>query len=310
VSAGAAVGLAALQRPAAEAGRQLQGALDEVLGRGTVTLNAPTPLLPGKFRRTEFLVADGIRYGEGQALDIWRKAGVTGAPVLIQVHGGAWTSGDRRTQNLPLLAHMAEQGWVCVAVDYRLGPKNRWPAQIVDVKRAIAWVRANIERYGGDPSFIAITGGSAGGHLAALAAVTGNDPAFQPGFEDADTSVQAGAPLYGVYDLDALNEDGSTGLRDHVRKVMIDNEPDVAAASPIHRVTPDSPPLLVVHGNRDEVVSVNQAREFATRARELGAPIGYAELPYAHHAFESLPSARALATAHAVEQFLSHLAKH
>ncbi|QUQ63272.1 alpha/beta hydrolase [Kutzneria sp. CA-103260] len=310
VSAGAAVGLAALQRPAAETGRHLQGALDEVLGHGTVTLNAPTPAWPGKFRRGEFIAAEGVGYGNDQVLDVWRKPGVTGAPVLIQVHGGAWTSGDRRQQNLPLLAHLADRGWVCVAIDYRLGPKNRWPAQIVDVKRAIAWVRANIERYGGDPSFIAITGGSAGGHLAALAAVTGNDPAFQPGFEDADTSIQAGVPLYGVYDLDARNEDGSSGLRDHVRRVMIDEERDVAAASPIHRITPDSPPLLVVHGNRDEVVSVNQAREFATRARELGAPIGYAELPYAHHAFDSLPSARTAATAHAVELFLSQLAKH
>lgn len=310
VSAGAAVGLAALQRPAADTGRHLQGALDEVLGRGTVTLNAPTPLLPGKFRRKEFIAADGVDYGNGQLLDVWRKPGVTGAPVLIQVHGGGWTAGDRRQQSLPLLAHLADRGWVCVAVDYRLGPNNRWPAQIVDVKRAIAWVRANIEQYGGDPSFIAITGGSAGGHLAGLAAVTGNDPAFQPGFEDADTSIQAGALLYGVYDLAALNDDGTSGLRDHVRRAMIDDERDVPLASPIHRVTPDSPPLLVLHGNRDEIVSVNQAREFATRARELGAPIGYAELPYAHHAFDSLPSARTVASAHAVEQFLSHLAKH
>jgi acetyl esterase/lipase len=312
VSAGAAIGLAALQKPANETRRHLQGALDEALGRGAVELWAPTPALPQKFRRAEFIVADGIRYGEGQALDVWRKAGVTGAPVMIQVHGGAWTSGSRRQQNLPLLAHLADNGWVCVAVDYRLGPKNRWPAQIVDVKRAIAWVRANIERYGGDPSFIAVTGGSAGGHLAGLAALTGNDPAFQPGFETADTSVQAGALLYGVYDLSALNDDGSSGLRDHVHRVMIDDEPEspaFRAASPIHRLTPDSPPLLVVHGDRDELVSVNQAREFATRARELGTSFGYAELPYAHHAFDAIAGARTVATAHAVEQFLSHLAK-
>jgi acetyl esterase/lipase len=312
VSAGAAAGLAALHKPAADTRRHLQGALDEVLGRGAVELWAPTPALPGRFRRAEFIAAEGIHYTEGQALDVWRKAGVTGAPVLIQVHGGSWTGGDRRQQNLPLLAHLADSGWVCVAVDYRLGPKNRWPAQIVDVKRAIAWVRANIERYGGDPSFIAITGGSAGGHLAGLAAVTGNDPAFQPGFPDADTSVQAGVLLYGVYDLSAHNDDGSTGLRDHVRRVMIDDEPGSAAfraASPIHRVGPDSPPLLVIHGDRDEIVSVNQAREFATRARELGAPVGYAELPYAHHAFDALASARTAATVRAVELFLSRLAK-
>ena len=312
VSAGAAVGLAALQKPATEARRHLQGALDEVLGRGEVELWAPTPALPQKFRRREFIAAEGVNYTEDQLLDVWRKPGITGAPVLIQVHGGSWTGGDRRQQNLPLLAHLADNGWVCVAIDYRLGPKNRWPAQIVDVKRAIAWVRANIERYGGDPAFVAITGGSAGGHLAGLAALTGNDPAFQPGFEDADTAIQAGALLYGVYDLSAHNDDGSTGLRDHIHRVMIDDEPESPTfqdASPIHRVGPDSPPLLVIHGNRDEIVSVNQAREFATHAREIGAPIGYAELPYAHHAYDMLPTARSVATAHAVEQFLSHLAK-
>ncbi|MEV6608341.1 alpha/beta hydrolase [Kutzneria sp. NPDC051319] len=312
VSLGAAVGLAALQKPANDTRRHLQGAVDEALGRGAVEVWAPTPALPQGYRRKEFIVADGVRYSGDQQLDVWRKAGVTGAPVLIQVHGGSWTGGDRRQQNLPLLAHMADNGWVCVAVDYRLGPKNRWPAQIVDVKRAIAWVRDNIERYGGDPSFIAVTGGSAGGHLAGLAALTGNDPAFQPGFEDADTSIQAGALLYGVYDLSAFNEDGSSGLRDHIQRVMIDDDPDSAAfrdASPIHRLTADAPPLLVVHGDRDEIVSVDQAREFATRARELGSPFGYAELPYAHHAFDSVAGARTVATAHAVEQFLSYLAK-
>ena len=93
---------------------------------------------------------------------------------------------------------------------------------------------------------------------------------------------------------------------------MIDDAPDSAAfrdASPIHRLTADAPPLLVVHGDRDEIVSVDQAREFATRARELGSPFGYAELPYAHHAFDSIAGARTVATAHAVEQFLSYLAK-
>ena len=82
------------------------------------------------------------------------------------------------------------------------------PAQIIDVKQAIAWIRENIAAYGGDPDYIAITGGSAGGHLSALAALTPNDPAWQPGFEDADTSVQVAVPHYGVYDMA-----GATGLR-------------------------------------------------------------------------------------------------
>ena len=106
------------------------------------------------------------------------------------------------------MAHLAERGWVCVAVNYRLSPRGTWPDHIVDVKRAIAWVKAHIAEYGGDPDFVAITGGSAGGHLSSLAALTPNVAGFQPGFEDADTSVQAAVPFYGVYDF--TNRDGTS----------------------------------------------------------------------------------------------------
>ena len=82
--------------------------------------------------------------------------------------------GSKRGQAHPLMSHLAGQGWVCVAINYRLSPKSDWPAAVVDVKRAIAWIKSNIAGYGGDPRFIAITGGSAGGHLSALAALTPN----------------------------------------------------------------------------------------------------------------------------------------
>ena len=87
------------------------------------------------------------------------------------------------------MAHLAERGWVCVTANYRLSPRATWPDQIVDVKRALAWTKANIANHGGDPGFVVITGGSAGGHLCALAALTVNVSEFQPGFEGADTSV-------------------------------------------------------------------------------------------------------------------------
>ena len=92
-------------------------------------------------------------------------------------------------------------GWVGFNIDYRLSPAATFPDHLVDVKRAIAWVREHAAEYGADPDFICLTGGSAGGHLCALAALTADDPAYQPGFEDADTSVAAAVPFYGVYDL-------------------------------------------------------------------------------------------------------------
>ena len=143
-------------------------------------------------------------YGKRNHLDIWRRRDLpldSPSPVLVQIHGSAWTKGSKRGQGYPLMARMAERGWVCVAINYSLAPATHWPAHIIDVKRAIAWVKREIAEYGGDPNFIAVTGGSAGGHLSALAALTANDPVFQPGFEDEDTSVQAAVPLYGVYDL-------------------------------------------------------------------------------------------------------------
>ena len=122
-------------------------------------------------------------------------------PAVLQIHGGAWVLGSKNEQGIPLLNHLASCGWVGFNADYRLSPTVKFPGHLVDLKRALVWIREHADEYGVDPNFIAVTGGSAGGHLCALMALTQNDPAFQPGFEDADTSVQAAVPFYGVYDL-------------------------------------------------------------------------------------------------------------
>ncbi|MCW2691104.1 MAG: hypothetical protein JWR37_5994, partial [Mycobacterium sp.] len=166
-----------------------------------------TRVLPHELTRRRYVEKAGtVRYGpHGRAnlADIWRRRDLPRdgrAPVLLQVPGGAWSIGMRRPQAYPLLSHLAERGWICISIDYRVSPRHTWPDHIADVKRALAWIKENIAEYGGDPDFVAITGGSAGGHLAALAALTPNDPEFQPGFEDADTSVVAAVPIYGRYD--------------------------------------------------------------------------------------------------------------
>ena len=132
--------------------------------------------------------ADIVRYGPHRGstyADIWRRRDLPRdgkAPVLLQVPGGAWAIGMRRPQAYPLMSHFAERGWVCVSIDYRVSPVHTWPDHIVDVKRALAWVKEHIAEYGGDPDFVAITGGSAGGHLSALAALTPERPAVATGF--------------------------------------------------------------------------------------------------------------------------------
>ena len=103
------------------------------------------------------------------------------APVFIYIHGGAWVMGNKREQGLPLLYELARRGWVTVTINYRLSPKATWPDHIVDCKRAVAWVRDHIAEYGGDPRFVTVSGGSAGGHLAALLALTPRRPRVSAG---------------------------------------------------------------------------------------------------------------------------------
>lgn len=261
--------------------------------------------------------ADTIRYGpHGRAnlADIWRRADLPRdgrAPVVLQVPGGGWAIGRHRPQGYPLMSHLAEQGWICVSIAYRVSPRHTWPDHIVDVKRALAWIKENIADYGGNPDFVAITGGSAGGHLAALAALTPDDPRYQPGFAEADTSVVAAVPLYGRYDWFSTNGAGRRGFVAFLQKFVV-KKPFAANrrlyrdASPITRVRPDAPPFFVLHGSDDSMIPVEESRQFVAALRRVStAPIAYAEMPHAQHAFDFYGSPRAHYTAEAVGRFLS-----
>ncbi|MGH9029910.1 MAG: alpha/beta hydrolase fold domain-containing protein [Acidimicrobiales bacterium] len=252
-------------------------------------------------------------------LDIFRRRQdpPTAGPVLIHVHGGAWVFGDKREQGFPLMFELARHGWVCVTINYALSPRATWPDHIVDCKRAVSWVRSHIAEYGGDPGFIAITGGSAGGHLCSLLALTAGDPAFQPGFEAEDTSVAACVSMYGVYDMTggrgSLNgstnryDDGMLRLleRQVFKKRIGEDTKLFEDASPLYRVQPDAPPFFVIHGTNDSLVPVVQARRFTEALRSTSkSPVLYAELPRTQHAFDVLPSVR---SAHAVAAILRFL---
>ena len=257
-------------------------------------------------------------WGDGRPrhrLDVYQSRLVPrdNAPVIVYVHGGGWVIGDKREQGKPMMFELVARGWVCVAINYRLSPKAAWPDHIVDVKRALVWVKDHIAEYGGDPGFVAISGGSAGGHLCALAALTDGDPAFQPGFEDADTSVQACVPFYGVMDLtsspggSAIFGPGMVEMLEKtVMKVKEADHPEVfRAASPTYRVHPGAPPFFVLQGENDTLVPVEMARTFVESLRAVSrSPVAYAELPLAQHAFDVVASLRCQATTSAVSDFL------
>ncbi|MCV7407999.1 esterase [Mycobacterium florentinum] len=257
-----------------------------------------------------------VSYGPHRAnrADIWRRRDLprdAKAPVLVQIPGGAWVIGMRRPQAYPLMSHLAARGWVCVSVGYRVSPKHTWPDHIVDVKKALAWVKENIAAYGGDPNFVAITGGSAGGHLSALAALTPNDPEFQPGFEDADTSVTAAVPVYGRYDWFSTAGEGRREFVELLEKFVVKRKLETHRevyldASPIRQLRADAPPFFILHGHDDSLIPVGEAREFVEELRAVSkSPVAYAELPYAQHAFDIFGSPRAHKSAEAVARFLS-----
>ncbi|MGH3613275.1 MAG: alpha/beta hydrolase [Pseudonocardia sp.] len=309
VNALAAAALVDLHRDTARSA----AVLDAVLAPLGVAAGGPAQQVRGgRAGRRAYRRAADIGYGDdpAQRLDVWARPGLPrdgAAPVLVQVHGGGWTGGDKAGSGAPLLGYLAERGWVCVTANYRLGPGHRWPAMIVDVKRAIGWVGANIAHFGGDPGFMAISGGSAGGHLAALAALSPNDPDFQPGFAGVDTTLAAAVPLYGVHDF-SVDEYGLFALLEG--KVFgtthIDDAGSWRQASPLHRAGPHAPPFFVIHGSADTVSSVNQSRRLVHRLRQVSRhEVCYAELPRAQHGFDGLPTARTALTVDAVHRFLT-----
>lgn len=247
-------------------------------------------------------------------LDIVRSRKATPGerrPAVIHVHGGVWLFGSRHEQGLPLLSHLAANGWVGFNIDYRLSPKATMPEHVEDVKRAIAWVREHADELGVDPDFIALTGGSAGGHLTALAALTSTDASLQPGFESSDVAVQAAVPFYGVYGLATAAEDYNQNLKHIVEglvvKASLDEEPEkFARVSPLNRIG-DSPipPFFVVHGTADTIVPVPESRNFVAALRKHSdEPVLYAEMLGGQHSFDSMTTWRSAPVIRAIERFL------
>ncbi len=243
---------------------------------------------PFRVRRHDVRRVANISYGDAgrrNLLDVYHhRSRPSGGPTLIHLHGGAFRSGRKNREGRPLIYRLASQGWVCISANYRLSPPARFPDHLVDLKKVIAWVREHGHDYGADPTTLFVSGSSAGGNLASMAALTPNDPRFQPGFEDADTSVTAAIPLYGYFG--GLDSDEQT------------------PSSPHAYVREDAPPFFVAHGDQDTVVIVQDARAFVETLRGTSTqPVVYAELPRAQHGFDLFHSLRFEPVVDAIEAF-------
>jgi acetyl esterase/lipase len=313
-AAGAAVERALRDALGADYEQQIDPALASSLRRGVPM--GPVLLKPFFPQRRDVTRVRNVAYGDAgkrNLLDVYhRQSKPDGCPVLIYAHGGAWVSGKKDNQGLPVVYNFASRGWVCVSANYRLSPDATFPDPLVDVKRVIAWVREHALEYGGDPSLVFMSGGSAGGHLSALAALTANDPQFQPGFEAADTTLTAAIPLYGDYDWTdtsgeraRLRVDRSKFFEEKIVKCALGaNRALWELGSPLYHVRTDAPPFFVLHGTNDSLLLVEDTRHFVAALREVSRePVAYAELPGGQHAFDGFQSVRCGHVINGMERF-------
>jgi acetyl esterase/lipase len=212
-------------------------------------------------------------------LDLYLPASAS-PPLLVWVHGGAWRAGSRTA--MPL-GKLVDHGWAIASVDYRLSPVAKFPAQIHDIKAAIRFLRARQKHYGYNAREIAIAGGSAGGHLAALVGVTNGVKELEGEVgehRNASSDVQAVVSLYGASNLQTiLAQSTPHGLKVRVPALQLllgglpDENADLARlASPVAHVDPNDPPLLLVHGDQDAQMPINQAHELMGAYEKAGRP--------------------------------------
>ncbi|MGA4507872.1 alpha/beta hydrolase [Propionibacteriaceae bacterium G1746] len=229
--------------------------------------------------------------GRSNTLDLYhRRDRPAGAPVLIYLHGGGYHSGTKSRESRELLFRLAVQGWVTISANYRLRPRASFAEHLADAKRVLAWVHEHVTDYGGDADVLVMTGGSAGAHLATICGLSQNDAQWQPGFEAADTSLSAVVGCYGWYG-------GYYGI----------GGAD-SWAGPLGHPAQAAPPTMIIHGRRDPVAAVGDARRLVDHLRAGSSePVVYAELPAAHHSFDLFHSVRAEAALDAVQAFTAWL---
>jgi acetyl esterase/lipase len=224
-----------------------------------------------------------IRYCNNQKARITEPAHLRGpAPAAVYVHGGSWVSGDYDTGGFIISKigpALAGRGFVVVSLDYRLGPRDHWPAQIVDVKCAIRYLRANAKRFHIDKAEIGAWGQSAGGHLVALLGTAGRSAGWDVGAYDKESSgVQAVVDMAGPSDLLTMGDQGDAVLVAESFISLLGSVPnrdvgaDLKKASPTTYVKKGDPPFLILDSNNDEIVYPEQSEELAWYLGLAGVP--------------------------------------
>lgn len=207
-------------------------------------------------------------------------------PLVVWIHGGGYEVGNPRTDWTygdwsAVLARLAARGYVVAGISYRLSAEARWPAQLDDAHAALAFLHTNAGRWGIDPARTYVWGLSAGGQLAALLGTLSKD-------SPAAMQVQGVVDWFGPVDFEAQHASNTNGPESRLFGCT-DRPcaPEVLrAASPINHVSPATPPMLIIHGVQDHLVSITQSDAFAERLKARGVDVTYQRLPGLDHGFE------------------------
>lgn len=269
---------------------------------------AEEPKAPAKATPKPFHLPAGIRMekdiayvpggDEAQKLDLYlpEKPLDKPMPLIVHIHGGGWRAGSKFP--CPMMM-MVLKGYAVASVEYRFSQKAIFPAQIQDCQAAIRWLRAHSKEYNIDPGRVGAVGGSAGGHLSALVGTSGGRNAFPPigGNEDQSDRVQAVCDIYGPANFSSVVEQAAQDK--NVKNIFhfntpsdpyssligtrLDDKPKADAVSPVHYVSKDCPPFLILHGTLDALVPFAQSEEFAAALRGQGVEVWLQKLPGSGH---------------------------
>lgn len=218
------------------------------------------------------------------------------APGIVFIHGGGWVGGSRSEgRATEVCSTLAEAGYVCVSISYRLAKHDRWPTNIYDCKNAVRFLRKNAEKYSIDPKRIGVIGGSAGGHLALMVGFTSGVTELEPPapYPDISDKVQAVVDMYGITDIRTRKKiapDGTPGEIAPISNSVFGDKPDVSAAdralaSPVDFVSAQDPPVLILHGLKDTTVDRDQSITLDKLLTDKNVPHRLVLVPGVGHSF-------------------------
>jgi acetyl esterase/lipase len=236
-------------------------------------------------------------HGVGNKLDLYLPEKADGPmPLLIWIHGGGWLAGSKDDGVAGL--GMLKLGYGVASINYRLSQEAKYPAQIEDCKAAVRFLRANAKKYNLDPDHIGVFGASAGGHLVALLGTTGGVKELEgdgPN-KEASSTVQAVVDWFGPTDMVKMKEQSDPDLKQAfdadagdspVGKLFggpVQEHKDLAEkGNPIHYITKDAAPFLIMHGDKDMSVPYPQSRQFNEALKKAGVPVTFITLEGAGH---------------------------